>query len=95
MNIDTQLILRLEELARLELTEEERAQLSVDLSKILNMVEKLNELDTQGVDPLIYINEAVNVLRTDKIKHQISKEAAFKNAPDSDGTYFRVPKVIK
>lgn len=95
MKIDTPLISRLEELARLELSDAERTKLTGDLSEILKMVEKLEELDTTGVEPLVYINDEVNVLRTDEVKHQVSREAAFKNAPDADETYFKVPKVIK
>lgn len=95
MHIDTKLISRLEELARLELSETERAKLTGDLSEILKMVEKLEELDTSGVEPLTYINDEVNVLREDEVKNQVSPEEAFKNAPDSDGTFFKVPKVIK
>lgn len=94
MKIDTSLISRLEELARLKLSEEERTKLTGDLSEILKMVEKLEELDTTGVEPLVYINDEVNVLRADKVDHQVSAAEAFKNAPDADDTYFKVPKVI-
>jgi aspartyl-tRNA(Asn)/glutamyl-tRNA(Gln) amidotransferase subunit C len=94
MKIDTSLISRLEELARLKLSAAERTKLTGDLSEILKMVEKLEELDTTGVEPLVYINDEVNVLRADKVDHQVSAEDAFKNAPNADGTYFKVPKVI-
>lgn len=95
MQIDEKLISRLEHLARLELSASERGHLQKDLNKILVMVEKLNELDTTNVDPLVYINEEGNVWREDKIAHQIEREQALKNAPDQDGTFFRVPKVIE
>ena len=94
MQIDEKLISRLEHLARLELSVEERVQLQEDLNKILEMVDKLNELDTTEVDPLIYINEEGNVWREDEVKHQIGRERGLKNAPDQDGTFFKVPKVI-
>lgn len=94
MKVDKQLISKLEKLARLELSEEEREGLTKDLSSILEMVEKLQELDTEGVDPLVYINEEVNILRSDKIDKQVSQKDALKNAPDEDGTFFKVPKVI-
>lgn len=94
MTIDEKLISRLEQLARLELLPEEKERLRGDLNNILAMVEKLQELDTTGVEPLVYINEEVNVLRDDEVKNQVSREDALKNAPKSDGTYFRVPKVI-
>lgn len=94
MQIDEQLISRLEHLARLELSTEERALIQKDLNNILEMVEKLNELDTKNVDPLVYINEEGNVWREDQVQHQLSRERALKNAPDADGVFFKVPKVI-
>lgn len=95
MHIDTQLISRLEELARLELSETERSKLTADLTEILKMVEKLAEVDTTNIEPLVYINDEVNILRPDEVKNQVTADAAFSNAPDADGTYFKVPKVIK
>ena len=94
MQVDRLLILKLEELARLELSEAERKQLTGDLNKILAMVEKLDELDTSNVEPLVYITEEVNVLREDQIKQQVSQKAALSNAPEKDERYFKVPKVI-
>lgn len=94
MKIDEKLISRLEHLARLELSEDEKAILMKDLNSILTMVEKMEALDTTGVAPLVYVNEEANALRTDEIKNQVSREDALRNAPKSDGTYFRVPKVI-
>lgn len=94
MKVDKQLISKLEKLARLELSEEEREGLTKDLSSILEMVEKLQELDTEGVDPLVYINEEVNTLRADQVDQQLSQKDALKNAPDQNGTFFKVPKVI-
>lgn len=94
MQVDRPLILKLENLARLELSEAEREQLTGDLNKILAMVEKLEELDTSNVEPLVYINEQVNALRDDEIKHQVSQDAALSNAPDKDERYFKVPKIL-
>jgi aspartyl-tRNA(Asn)/glutamyl-tRNA(Gln) amidotransferase subunit C len=94
MTVNTDLISRLEHLARLELSEAERGSLQNDLSNILGMVEKLQELDTSKVEPLVYMNEEVNVWREDEVKYQVEREAALKNAPDQDGTFFKVPKVI-
>ena len=95
MTIDQELILKLENLAKLELSDSERSRLTGDLNRILSMVEKLQELDTTGVEPLVYINEEVNKLRMDEIQNQVSQEHALKNAPDQNGTYFKVPKVLK
>ncbi len=94
MNIDSILISRLEHLARLELSTEEREQLRNDLNDILAMVEKLQELDTSGVEPLVYVNEEHQTLRPDIVQGQVSSEAALRNAPDHDDAHFRVPKVI-
>ncbi len=94
MQVDRSLILKLETLARLELSEDERSQLTGDLNKILAMVEKLEQLDTSNVEPLVYINDVENTLREDEIKYQVSQEAALANAPDKDERYFKVPKVM-
>jgi len=59
------------------------------------MVDKLKEIDTENVEPLAYINEEVNILREDIVKNQTPREDALRNAPAEDGTYFKVPKVIK
>jgi aspartyl-tRNA(Asn)/glutamyl-tRNA(Gln) amidotransferase subunit C len=94
MKIDDALILRLENLARLDLSATERTKMQGSLTNILTMVEQLNTLDTEGVEPLVYINEDVNVWREDEVKHQLDRKDALKNAPDSDGSFFKVPKVI-
>ncbi|MGK0363794.1 MAG: aspartyl-tRNA(Asn)/glutamyl-tRNA(Gln) amidotransferase subunit C [Saprospiraceae bacterium] len=95
MQVDEQLVLRLEKLARLQLSEEEREVIQGDLNKILGMVDKLKEIDTDNVEPLVYMNEEVNVLREDVVRNQTPREDALRNAPAEDGTYFKVPKVIK
>lgn len=95
MKIDQQLISKLEQLTRLELTEAEKQRIEGDLNNILAMVEKLQSLDTTGVEPLAYINEeGENRWRDDEVQNQVSREEALKNAPDSDEQYFRTPKVI-
>ena len=62
---------------------------------MLGFIEKLNELDTTDVEPLIYMSDEVNVLREDDVKHDISQDDALKNAPKHDSDYFKVPKVIE
>jgi len=94
MNIDEKLISRLEHLAKLNLTSEERRTLQTELEQILQMVDKLEELDTEGVAPLVYVLEESQLLRPDDVKGQVSQSEALKNAPDTDGTYFKVPKII-
>ena len=94
MQIDNTLILKLEKLSRLQLSEQERTQIQKDLNNILGMVEKLQELDLSEVEPLVYITEEVNVLREDEVKNQVSRAAALSNAPDANDEHFKVAKVI-
>lgn len=95
MQLDKQLISKLEKLARLQLDEAEREKLRGDLQRILNMVDKLRELDTSGVEPLVYLSEETNSFRSDEIGRQLSQKEALQNAPRQDGQFFRVPKVIE
>ena len=94
MQIDRNLILKLENLTRLELSEGEREKLQGSLNDILVMVDKLNALNTEGVEPLIYINDEMSLLREDKVSHELTQKQALQNAPNHTGQYFKVPKVI-
>ncbi len=82
------------ELARLNFKDEELENFTSRLNEILNYVEKLNELDTENVEPLSHPVEGSNVFREDEVKPSIEREEALKNAPESDELYFKVPKVI-
>ncbi|MFK7771126.1 MAG: Asp-tRNA(Asn)/Glu-tRNA(Gln) amidotransferase subunit GatC [Saprospiraceae bacterium] len=95
MKIDQSLISKLEHLARLELSDAEKDGIQNDLNNILQMVEKMNELNTDNVEPLIYINEQQNVWREDKVANQVDRKDALRNAPDKNEQFFKVPKVIK
>ncbi len=94
MQVDKKLISKLEKLARLKLSAAESTKIQGDLNNILQMVSKLEELDLDNVEPLIYITEEVNVLREDEIKNQVDRTAALSNAPDKNAEHFKVPKVI-
>jgi aspartyl-tRNA(Asn)/glutamyl-tRNA(Gln) amidotransferase subunit C len=94
MQVDRDLILTLENLTRLELSEKEREKLQGSLNDILTMVDKLNALNTEGVEPLVYVNEEFSVLREDKVQHELTQKDALQNAPDHNDKYFKVPKVI-
>jgi aspartyl-tRNA(Asn)/glutamyl-tRNA(Gln) amidotransferase subunit C len=94
MQIDNALISHLEQLARLELSEEERSSLASDLNRILAMMERLKATNVEGVEPLVYLNTAPNPLRADVPGGQSSRVDALRNAPESDGTYFLTPRVI-
>ena len=95
MKIDNALIEKLSDLAKLEFDDVSKKEIKEDLNKIIRFVEKLNELDTDGVKPLTYMTEEINNLRDDVAMITISKEDALKNAPEKDSDYFIVPKVLK
>ena len=82
-------------LAKLEIGEDEIERYTEELNQILSYTDKLNELDTSGVEPLSYPIEYINVFREDTIVPSFSTEKVLKNAPDRSDTHFRVPKVIK
>lgn len=81
-------------LARLEVTDTEREELIKDMENILGFMDKLNEVDTTGVEPLVYMTTTVSPLRPDVVKQEITHEEALQNAPKQDGEHFRVAKVI-
>ncbi len=95
MKIDDKMIEKIAGLAHLEFGLEEKDKIRQDLEQILTFVEKLNELDTEGVEPLIYLSENKDVLREDKVVNTVSHEEAMLNAPDKSGRFFKVPKVIQ
>lgn len=96
------------DLANLELTAEERARLAKDLSSILEFMERLNELDTANVPPMAQTADRFGIdgtktgserflyaMRPDEKRPCLPRELALANAPDSDGKFFKVPKVIE
>jgi aspartyl-tRNA(Asn)/glutamyl-tRNA(Gln) amidotransferase subunit C len=95
MNLDKATVEKLADLARLEFSEKEKDEMLQDMNKIMAFVEKINELDLEGVEPLIYMIEEGNVLREDEVTEQVTRDEALKNAPSRDTDYFRVPKVLK
>jgi aspartyl-tRNA(Asn)/glutamyl-tRNA(Gln) amidotransferase subunit C len=95
MTIDKDTVEKVAHLARLELNETEKQEMIKDMSKILDFMAKLNELDTSGIEPLVYMTDDANVLREDVIKQQITHEEALLNAPKHDENYFLVAKVIE
>ena len=95
MNITRKDVEKLAHLSRLELTEEELVAMESDMNKMLQFVDKISALELDGVEPLAYMSDEVNILREDEVKQDITHEEALKNAPDKDTDYFRVPKVIK
>jgi aspartyl-tRNA(Asn)/glutamyl-tRNA(Gln) amidotransferase subunit C len=95
MSVDKTTVEQIAHLARLEFKEEALETMINDMNRMLAFVDKLNELPTEGVEPLIYMVDEVNVLREDVVKQEITREEGLKNAPKHDSDYFRVPKVIE
>ena len=95
MKIDSQTVDKIAHLARLELAEDEKEKLMGDMGRILDFMAKLNEIDTTGVEPLVYMTDEINVLREDVVRQEITHEEALQNAPKHDGNYFLVAKVIE
>ena len=82
-------------LAKLELTEEERAQAKADMSRMLDYIDQLNELDTSGVEPMSHVFPVKNVLREDQVVPSFDRAELLKNAPATDGEAFLVPRAVE
>ena len=82
-------------LARLKFSPEEEQVLTEQLDKILQYMEKLNQLDTANVEPLAHVVDIVNAFREDKITHEPSTETLLSNAPAREKNFFKVPKIIE
>ncbi|MBY0541918.1 MAG: Asp-tRNA(Asn)/Glu-tRNA(Gln) amidotransferase subunit GatC [Sphingobacteriaceae bacterium] len=95
MIIDEKTIHKVADLARIEIKEEEVETLSLEMNKILTFMEKLNELDTSNVKPLVYMNEEVNVWREDVAKQEITVAEGLKNSAVHNENFFFVPKIIE
>ena len=95
MKITNEKIDQLAHLSRLEFDSNEQAKIKTDLENILVLCEKLNEVDTQGIEPLIYMTDSENNVREDLVEQNFSREQLLSNAPKKDSDYFRVPKVIE
>jgi len=94
MSVDKETIKKIAHLARLEFDEKESDKMSENFNKILAWMDKLNEVNTDKVEPLIHMSEEVNVLREDIVNNTLKHEDALLNAPKKDSDYFRVPKFL-
>lgn len=94
MDITNELIDKLADLAKLEFEGAEKENIKSDMAKVVNFVDKLNELDTTGIEPLIFMADGENILRDDEVIPSITHEEALLNAPKKDSDYFRVPKFL-
>ena len=95
MKIDQGTVYKVADLARIAIKEDEVDALTLEMNKILTFMEKLNELDTTGVKPLVYMNEQVNTWREDLVKQEISVTDGLKNAAIHNEQFFFVPKIIE
>jgi len=94
MKIDDALIDRLSNLARLEFNGNEKNEIRQDMERMLQFIDKLNEIDTTGVPPLIHVHDGVHPMREDRVQQDLTTKEALQNAPDHDTDYFRVPRVV-
>jgi aspartyl-tRNA(Asn)/glutamyl-tRNA(Gln) amidotransferase subunit C len=95
MQVDDALVEKLADLSKLEFDGAGKEAIKKDLSRILSFMEKLNELDTKGVEPLIHVNEDVNVFREDVVRQPITQAEALQNAPLKNADHIQVPKFVK
>lgn len=95
MEITDEMVKTLADLSRLTFNTHEKEEIKKDLQRMISFVEKLNEVDTSDIEPLLHMTDAVNIYREDVVQGSMRKEDALKNAPLADNNYFKVPKVIK
>jgi aspartyl-tRNA(Asn)/glutamyl-tRNA(Gln) amidotransferase subunit C len=94
MEINDALLDHIANLSKLSFEGPEKEAIRQDLERMINFVDKLSELDTAGVEPLIFMSQEVNRLRNDMPENTVSHEEALRNAPKKDSDYFRIPKVL-
>ncbi len=95
MEVTIELVEKLAHLSRLYFTEEEMKAYTADLQNMVSFVDKLNEIDSTGVEPLLHMGDAINALREDELKGSVTREEALLNSPIKDGQFFKVPTVLK
>jgi aspartyl-tRNA(Asn)/glutamyl-tRNA(Gln) amidotransferase subunit C len=95
MKIDQENLQKIAHLARLNFDAKAAEKMSADLSQVLNWIEQLQEVDTEGVAPLTNMSSEINVFREDQVGLQLTQEQALKNAPQQENGFFSVPKVME
>lgn len=95
VKVTDELVDKIAHLARLEFENEAKDAIKKDMQQMLEFVEKLNELNTDDVEPLVYMNDETNKLREDVALQTITHKEALQNAPKHDTDYFKVPKVVE
>ena len=81
-------------LAKLELSDEDKENAKKDMASMLDYIDKLGELDTEGIEPMSHIFPVQNVLREDVVTNGDGSDDTLKNAPESNGEAFIVPKTV-
>jgi len=95
MKVDKETLHKIAHLARLEFDPAEEKKMLEDLNNILTWIEKLDELDTKEVKPLIHLSAELNSFREDEVNESLDHKKGLLNAPKKDSDYFRVPKVVE
>ena len=95
MKIDRALLDKIAHLSRLEFDEKDAANVMKEMNDIVAWVEQLNEVNTDGIEPLTTMSHEINALREDEVKPHLDHNKALLNAPKKDADYFRVPKVLE
>ncbi len=95
MAISKEEVQHIASLARLRFSDEEEDRMADEMSSLLDYVDKLREVDTAGVPPMSHVLTEENVFREDEVEQRIKRKDALSNAPETDGTYVLVPKVIE
>lgn len=95
MKIDQETLQKIAHLARLNFDAQAAEKMSANLSQVLNWVEQLQEVDTEGVAPLTNMSAEVNAFRNDVVGEQLTQQQALKNAPQQENGFFSVPKVME
>jgi aspartyl-tRNA(Asn)/glutamyl-tRNA(Gln) amidotransferase subunit C len=95
MEVNDELIEKLAHLAKLRFNDDEKEGIRKDLQNMLGLIEKMEEINTDNVEPLLHMSGNVNVVRADEVKGSISNEEALRNAAQKQEPFFIVPKVIK
>jgi aspartyl-tRNA(Asn)/glutamyl-tRNA(Gln) amidotransferase subunit C len=94
MKITEEMVNHIAHLARLEFEGEDKKAIIRDMENIVTFMDRLNELDTDQIEPLIFMSDEVNRLRDDTAQVTITQKEALQNAPRKDSDYFRISKVL-
>lgn len=95
MKIDANLVEEVAFISRLELSQAEKESFPRQLSQVFQYVERLCEVDTEGVEPTIHVIPTENVFREDKVRPSLPQKEALRNAPDKEDGYFKVPRIVE